>query len=68
MQNLKVVTVVTVNFAIVWCTTLCIVINVKEELLSLSSGHFYLKTARSVQKPALVCNTKLRCFSRYSKL
>jgi hypothetical protein len=60
MQKLTVVTVVTVNFAVVWDTALCIAINVKEELLSLSSGLFYLKTARSIQKPALVYNTKLR--------
>jgi hypothetical protein len=60
MQKLTVVTVVTVNFATEWDAGLCIVINVKEVLLSLSSGLFYLITARSAKKPALVYETKLR--------
>jgi hypothetical protein len=60
MQKLTVVTVVTVNFAVDWDAALCAVINVKEALLSLSSGLFYLITARSTQKPAIVHNTKLR--------
>jgi hypothetical protein len=68
MQKLTVVTAVTVNFAIVWDTALCIVINVRVELLSLSSCLFYLKTARFIQRPALVYNTKLRCIPRGSKL
>jgi len=63
-----VVTIVTVNFAIVWGTALCIVMNVKEELLSLSSGLFFLQTAPSVQKPAIVYNIKLRYIPRDSKL
>jgi hypothetical protein len=68
MQKLTVVTVVTENFAIDWDATLCIVINVKEALLSLSSGLFYLITARFAQKAALVHNTKLRYIPRDSKL
>ena len=68
MRKLTVVTVVTVNFAIVWDTALCIVINVREELLSLSSGLFCLKTACFVQRPALVYNTKLLCIPQGSKL
>jgi len=68
MQKLMVVNVVTVNFAIVCDTALCIVMNVKEELLFLSSGLFYFQTSPSVLKPALVYNTKLRHIPRDSKL
>jgi hypothetical protein len=60
MQKLTVVTVVTVNFVIIYGAALCIMIHVKEGgLLSLSSWFFYLKRARSVQKPALVYSTEL---------
>jgi hypothetical protein len=68
MQKLTVVIVVTVNFAIVWDTALCIVTNAQEELLSLSSSLFYSKTVRSFQKPALLYNTKLRYILWDSKL
>lgn len=68
IQKLTVVIVVTVNFVTIYDAALCIVIHVKEGMLSLSSWFFYLKRARSVQKPALVYSTKLPYIPRDVKL